>query len=134
MKKIILLFVITLVSTSMFAQNNVPTDASILKLMSARKGMISVNSLADSMTKKMSATQAKNFKAEMNLYKAELIKKSIDTFKKEYTAKEINFIYEECTSDKIDYSDLTNGFFRKWRYLKGNLYFKRAKETYFKYQ
>ncbi|HIE46133.1 MAG TPA: hypothetical protein EYP87_08235, partial [Flavobacteriaceae bacterium] len=113
MKKIILLFVITLVSTSMFAQNDTPTDAAILKLMNVKKGMLSVNSLTDNMTKNMSATQIKNFKAEMDLYKSELIKKSIDTFKKEYTAKEINFIYEECTSDKIDYTDLTNGFFRK---------------------
>ena len=95
--------------------------------------MQSVNTLPDSMTKNLDPKKADEFKAEMAVFKKELIEKAIAKFKADYTAKEIDFIYEECTSDKIDYTDLTNGFFSKWRQLKGKIYFSRAKETYFKY-
>ena len=134
MKKIILLFVLTLATTTLFAQKEDARDAAIIKLMNVKKGMVSVNSLANSMSKNMDTKQASSFKAEMKSYKSTLTKTAVTTFKKDYTAEEINFIYNECTSDKINYSDLTNGFFSKWRRLKGELYFSKAKQAYFKYQ
>lgn len=133
MKKIIILLVMSLATTLLFAQDNNKRDASILKLMNVKKGMSSVNSLPDSMVKNMNAKNAANFKSEMSVFKEALISEALTTFRKKYTAEDIDFIYSEATSDKIDYSDLTNGFFRKWRQLKANLYFKKAKETYFKY-
>lgn len=133
MKKTLLTLVFAFVSIALFSQKTDARDAAILKLMNVKKGMVSVNSLPDSMSKKMSAKDATSFKAELNKHKTELINTALETFKKDYTAKEIDFIYNECTSDKIDYTDLTNGFFRKWRQLKGNLYFRYAKEIYAKY-
>lgn len=130
MKKYILLFILTVTTTVLFAQS----DAAILKLMNVKRGMVSVNTLPDSMAKNMDNQKATNFKAEMAVFKQELITASLLKFKKDYTAKEIDFIYAECTSDKIDYTDLTNGFFRKWRKLKSDMYFSKSKQTYFKYQ
>lgn len=134
MKKIFLSFVLVFVSMTLFAQKTVASDAAILKLMNARKGMVSVNSLVDNMTKNMNEKDAKNYRLEMDVFKKQLIDTALTTFKKDYTAVQIDAIYKECTSDIIDYSDLTNNFFKKWRNLKGNLYFAKAKETYFKYQ
>ena len=134
MKKSILSFVLLFLTVGLFAQKNTPSDKAILKMMNVKRGMTSVNSLADQMSENMDAKNAASFKKEMETYKQELINTAIATFKKDYTAEEIDAIYKECTSDKIDYTDLTNGFFRKWRQLKGNLFFRRAKEIYFKYQ
>jgi len=133
MKKTLLTFVFAFISIALFSQKTSSRDAAILKLMNVKRGMASVNSLPDNMSKNMSEKDATSFKAELSKYKTQLINTALETFKKDYTAKEIDFIYNECTSDKIDYTDLTNGFFRKWRQLKGNLYFRHAKETYAKY-
>lgn len=134
MKKIILLFVLVFATTTLFAQNKDARDSAIIKLMNVKKGMVSVNSLAKSMSKNMDAKQTASFKTEIAVYKKDLIKQAVAKFKADYTAKEINAIYDECTSDKINYSDLTNGFFSKWRQLKGNLYFSKVKQAYFKHQ
>lgn len=134
MKKIILLLALTFVTSSLFAQMYGPKEQAILKLMTVKKGMVSINSLSDNMSKDMSTENATNFKAEMDVYKKELVSTALETFKADYTAKEIDAIYKECTSDKINYTDLTNNFFKKWRRLKSDLYFSKAKETYFKYQ
>lgn len=135
MKKITIVFVLFLVSFSLFSQKAMTArDAAIIELMHVKKGMISVNSLTQSMSKNMDKKQAASFKVEMDAFKDQLISTALSTFKKDYTAEEISYIYTECTSDKINYSDLTNDFFKKWRHLKGNLYFKKAKESYFKYQ
>jgi len=133
MKKNILLFVLTLATLVSFAQKE-SRDAAILKLMNVKRGMASVNALPDNMAKNMDNQKAASFKAEMAVFKEELIKAALSKFKADYTAKEIDFIYAECTSDKIDYTDLTNGFFRKWRHLKSKMYFSKSKQTYFKYQ
>ncbi len=132
MKKIILLFVLTLATLSLFSQND--RDSAILRLMNAKKGMVPVNSLAASMTKNLDSKQAASFNKEMAVYKKELVKAAITKFKAEYTSKEIEAIYNEFTSDKINYSDLTLNFLKKWRKLKGDLYFSKAKQTYFKHQ
>ena len=134
MKKIFLTFVLTFIAIGMFAQKSIPTDTAVLKLMNIKKGMVSVNSLADSMSKKMTLKNATDFKTEMNVYKAEMIAKAMETFKNDYSVEDIDFIYNECTSDKIDYTDLTNNFFRKWRSIKGNYFFSKAKASYAKYQ
>ena len=133
MNKLILSFVFTLISLGVFAQNKVPTDAAITKLMEVKKGMISVNSITDQLAQDFSTDKATAFKAEMAVFKTDMLSKSYAKFKTDYTADEIDFIYEECTSDKIDYTDLTNNFFAKWRSLKGQ-FFKNAKLTYRKYK
>jgi len=134
MKKSILTIVLLFLTFGLFAQKSTPSDEAVLKMMNVKKGMTSVNSLANQMSEKMDAKNVASFKKEMETYKQELINTALATFKKDYTAEEMDAIYKECTSDKIDYSDLTNGFFRKWRQLKANIFFRRAKETYFKYQ
>ena len=134
MNKLILTLVFTLISLGIFAQSKtVPTDKALTKLMEVKKGMNAVNSITNDLAQKLTASKSANFKTEMNNFKADLISNSFKTFKETYSASEIDAIYAECTSDKIDYTDLTNGFFRKWRQLKGQ-FFKNAKETYLKYQ
>ena len=132
MKKIILTLALIVSTFGMFAQKNAPSDAAVLKLMNVKRGMESVNSLADDMAKNMDSKKAISFKKAMNVHKTNLINEAVKKFKAEYTAKEIKAIYDECTSDEINYSDLTNDFFKKWRRLKGELYFKYAKEEFSK--
>ena len=127
MKKIILTLVLIVTTIGMFAQKSTPSDADVLKLMNVKRGMDAVNSLADDMSKNMDSKKAITFKKAMNDYKTNLINEALKTFKAEYTAKEIKAIYDECTSDVINYSDLTNNFFKKWRRIKGEMFFKHAK-------
>lgn len=134
MKKIILTLVLIVTTIGMFAQKNTPSDADVLKLMNVKRGMDAVNSLADDMSKNMDTDKSIAFKKAMDGYKINLINKALKKFKAEYTAKEIKAIYDECTSDEINYSDLTNDFFKKWRSLKGEQFFKYAKEEYVKLQ
>ena len=134
MKKIILTLVLIISTIGLFAQKNTPSDANVLKLMNVKRGMESVNSLANDMSKNMDSKKAITFKKAMDGYKTNLIKEALKKFKAEYTAKEIKAIYDECTSDVINYSDLTNGFFKKWRGIKGEMFFKHAKEEFSKMQ
>jgi len=134
MKRILLSFILITSTISMFSQKSVPSDAAILKLMNVKRGMATVNSLINEMPKSLDTKKSIEFKRLLNSNKMDLINTSIRTFKAEYTAKEIDFIYNECTSDIIDYSDLTNNFFKKWRHLKGELFFGKAKQLYSKYK
>jgi hypothetical protein len=134
MKKIILTLVLIITTIGMFAQKNSPSDADVLKLMNVKRGMNSVNSLADDMSKNMDTKKAITFKKVMDGHKTTLINEALKKFKAEYSAKEIKAIYDECTSDEINYSDLTNNFFKKWRRLKGELFFRYAKEEYSKFK
>ena len=133
MKKILFIFVLTFATIGLSAQSKKgPTDKAITQLMHVKKGMVSVNGITNELAEKIEPSKEKAFRAEMDTFRGDMINNAMKTFKADYTASEIDAIYKECTSDKIDYTDLTNTFFAKWRRLKGE-FFKHAKETYFKY-
>lgn len=133
MKKLIFAITLLFISVGIFAQGKAPSEKAITKLMFVKKGMSTVNTITENLSQKMDAKKATAFKVEMDTYKKNMLDKAMRTFKSDYTASQIDAIYKECTSDKIDYTDLTNNFFAKWRRLKGE-FFKSAKETFFKYQ
>ena len=134
MKKIILTLVLITITIGSFAQKSTPSDADVLKLMNVKRGMESVNSLADDMSRNLDSKKQIEFKKVMKKHKSTLIKEALKKFKAEYTAEEIKAIYDECTSDEINYSDLTNDFFSKWRRIKGEQFFRFAKQEFSKYQ
>ena len=134
MRKILLSLALIISTIGLFAQKSTPTDAAVLKMMNVKRGMESVNSLANDMSRNLDSKKITKFKKVMDNHKATLISEALKKFKAEYTAKEIKAIYDECTSDEINYSELTNNFFSKWRRLKGEFYFRYAKEEFSKFQ
>ena len=131
MKKIIFALVFGFVAFGAFAQNK--TNDAITKLMYVKQGMKTVNSISGELVSGVAAENVAKFNTEMKAYKENMLQKAIKTFSSDYSASQLDAIYKECTSDKINYSDMTNNFFAKWRQIKGE-YFKNAKETYFKYR
>ncbi len=134
MNKLILLFVLILLSFSIFAQSKVPTDKALTQLMEVKKGMNSVNTIPQEFAKIVAPENKTKLATALKNQREIMLSKAMTTFKADYTAADITFIYNEITSDKIELSDLTNGFFRKWRNIKGNYFFKQAKEFHFKFK
>jgi len=131
MKKIIFALVFAFVALGMFAQNK--TDKAITKLMYVKQGMKTVDAIAGELTNGVASENLAKYTAEMKTFKTDMLQKARESFKANYTLSQLDAIYTECTSDKVDYTDLTNNFFAKWREYRGE-YFRNAKQTYFKYK
>ena len=127
MKKYIVVFVLALISFTSFAQSKASSE-SIMQLMTVKNGMNEITQFTKHNIKHISTKNKDQFEKTINSYKVDLVNKSLEFFKNKYTAAQINAIYTECTSDIIDYTDLTNGFFRDWRKLKGDLFHRHTKE------
>lgn len=135
MIKVIISLILTLLMTiGLLAQTDkTPTKDALEHLMAVKRGMETVNNITESLAKDIAIDKVDLFRAEMKTYKETMLTTAMTEFKTTYSTSDIDAIYTECTSDKIEYTDQTNDFFKKWRKLKGN-FFRQAKQTYFKYK
>lgn len=133
MKNLFFFATFLFIAIGSFAQNKT-FDENITQLMYAKNGMNGVEKITDQLALNISDDDKKvAFKTVLSKIKSDFIVDTKAEFKKAYTNDQIVAIYSEFHSTKINYTEQTNGFFHKFRALKGQ-FFKKAKQLYLEYK
>lgn len=132
MKKLFIFATFIFIAINSFSQNKT-FDENITQLMYAKNGMGGVEKITDQLANSLADDKKATFTTTLNNVKEKFIIDSKAKFKQDYTNEQIVAIYNEFHSSEINYTDETNGFFAKFRKLKGQ-FFKKAKELYFEHK